>query len=169
MTLERDRDRGRNPGSDLERDPGRDPGRDNSGRRVPTLTEVISPLTGVDLLLDVPSALTGSAAADSGVAGDAGGLVPFTKSSVPSISALLATVDDLDPAVVEESPQARVLAQMQRQLDASFDAQLREALWPILQRTAELLIRETREQLTGSLRQAIENAVAQELARHRKP
>jgi hypothetical protein len=161
MTIERDRDRGR--------DPGRDGGRDTSSRRVPTLTEVISPLTGVDLLLDVPGVLTESAAADSGVAVDSGGLAPFTKASVPSISALLASVEELEPAVVEELPLERVLAGVRRQLDAGFDAQLREALQPILQRTAELLIRETREQLMGTLRETIEQAVAEELARHRKP
>lgn len=157
MSFERDRNR------------GRDVGRDSSGRRVPTLTEVISPLTGVDLLLDVPSGLGSSAAADAGGARAPEALAPFTKASVPSISALLATVEELEPAVVEESPLARVLAQVQTQLDAGFDAQLREALRPILERTAEALIREAREQITGTLRQSIEQALAEELARHRKP
>ena len=117
--------------------------RDPPGRRVPTLTEVISPLTGVDLLLDVPGGLPdidfnsfgGGAVADT---------LPFTKATVPSIAALLASVED-EPAPApalassdEPSARERVLAEVTRQLDGVLEAQLRTVLAPLLQQARAL-------------------------------
>ncbi len=148
--------------------------RNPSGRRVPTLTEVISPpTTMVDLLLEVPGPDIDinafAAAADATVVESAHeGAAPFTKLTVPSISALLASVDDAGEASIDaQSPLTRVLADVQRQLDAGLDAQLHAALGPLLARATESLIRETREQLTATLHEMIERALTEELARHR--
>lgn len=137
--------------------------RDPPGRRVPTLTEVISPLTGVDLLLDVPPDI----GIDSFAGAAVGDTLPFTKASVPSISALLASVQDTPAPGDAPSARERVLAEVLRELDAALEAQLRGVLAPLLQQAAEAAIRETRERLSATLRQMIEQAVAQELARHR--
>ncbi len=139
--------------------------RDPAGRRVPTLTEVIAPPTGVDLLLDVPGGLP-----DIDFSSFAGAVVadtlPFGKSSVPSISALLASVEDAPPPGDPPSARERVLAEVMRELDGVLEAQLRNVLAPLLQQAAETAIRETRERLSATLQQIIEQAVTQELARH---
>jgi hypothetical protein len=212
-------------------------GRDRTGRRVPTLTEVIVPATTVDLLLDVPSETpdidihalgTAQTGADASSAAEA--TLPFTKATIPSVSALLATVEHdadsqanavpapsyldpegherapswpfgpeatrqvredhpanegsllslLDPlsgpdakrrvwgrSIEEETSLARVMADLQRELDAGLDGRLREVLVPALARATESVLRETREQLAATLRESIERAVAQELSRHR--
>lgn len=62
---------------------------------------------------------------------------------------------------------ARVLAQLQHQIDASFEARLRDALAPLLARSAEALIREARAELTGTMHAMVTRAVALELARAR--
>lgn len=183
------------------------PGRDRTGRRVPTLTEVIGPAPAVDLLLDVPSETpdidihalgTAQTGADASSAAEA--TLPFTKATIPSVSALLATVEhaadslgNAAPApshvdtegykgapswldakrpvwgrsVEEEAPLARLMADLQRELDAGLDGRLREVLIPALARATESVIRETREQLAATLRESIERAVAQELSRQR--
>ena len=147
--------------------------RDSSGRRVPTLTEVIFPPTTVDLLLELPAELPSVEAqspqgAPSGSdAGEATDTMPFTKDTIPSISALLASVDYMVTPPEEDTPLARVLADLQRQLDAGLEARMREVLGAAMARAAESAIRETSEQLTQAMREAVERALAQELARHR--
>ncbi len=141
--------------------------RDRPKRRVPTLTEVISPLTAVDLLLDVPGALPQSDPHSMVSAPMAETSLPFTLATVPSISALLATVEGALPAGAEPSSAARVVADVRRELDVTLEAHLRDVLAPLLQQAAEKAIRETHEKLAASLHQMIERAVAQELARHR--
>jgi hypothetical protein len=164
MTLERDRgDRG-----------------DRGGRRVPTLTEVISPPTTVDLLLDVPD--DPQASAFAGLAGEVVSdpsapspgaeelTIPFTRTSIPSVSALLAAVE---PTVEAQQAQQRliedIMLDLQAQVDARFEAKLREALVPLLARSAEAMLVETREQFSTLLRDMVAQAVAQGLARHRDP
>lgn len=148
--------------------------RDRSGRRVPTLTEVIFPPTTVDLLLELPAEQSSVDAqspqdappgADTGSATDT---MPFTKDTIPSISALLASVHHLAAAPEEDTPLARVLADLRRQLDAGLEARMREVLGAAMARAADAAIRETSDQLTEAMREAIERAVAQELARHRE-
>jgi hypothetical protein len=149
------------------------------GRRVPTLTEVIAPPTTVDLLLDVPSEWPDSQVEPDGAPSsfevqrdpaETLGL-PFTGATVPSVGALLAPVDDavrVEAPVQDPAALDRVLTDLERQLEAALDAKLREALAPVLARAAESVIRETREQLATTLREVIESAVAQELARQRE-
>ncbi len=151
--------------------------RDRGGRRVPTLTEVISPSTTVDLLLDVPGDAVASAFI--GLAGQvvdpvdpAPGAeeltIPFTRTSIPQVSALLAAVE---PTVEAEQAEQRLVADimldLQSQIEASFEARLRDALVPLLARAAEAMLLETREQFSAMLRDMVAKAVAQELARHR--
>ncbi|MEQ1806059.1 MAG: hypothetical protein ABL900_11860 [Burkholderiaceae bacterium] len=139
--------------------------RGSPGRRVPTLTEVISPPTGVDLLLDVPGGLP-DIDFSSFAAGVVADTLPFTKSTVPSISALLAGVENAPAPGDGPSARERVLAEVTRELDAVLEAQLRDVLVPLLQQAAEAAIRETRERLRATLQEVVEQAVAQELARH---
>lgn len=153
--------------------------RERVGWRVPTLTEVISPPTTVDLLLDVPVDTTASAF--MGLAGQvvdpvdpAPGAeeltVPFGRATIPSVSALLATVE---PTLEAEQSQQRLVADimldLERQIEASFEARLREALMPLLARVTEAMLLETRQQFSAMLRDMVAKAVAQELARHRDP
>jgi hypothetical protein len=61
----------------------------------------------------------------------------------------------------------RVLAPRQPQRDSCYEARLRDALAPLLARSAEALIRDTRAELTATLHAMVSRAVAQELARSR--
>lgn len=153
--------------------------RSRAGQRVPTLTEVISPPTTVDLLLDVPGDATPSAFVGFAdpvldpldpAPGAAELTVPFSRTTIPSVSSLLAAVE---PTVEAEQAQQRLVADimldLERQVDASFEARLRDALVPLLARAAEAMLLETREQFSTLLREMVAKAVAQELARHRDP
>jgi len=71
------------------------------------------------------------------------------------------------PAVSEADLVHQVLGDLQHQLDLMLEVRLREALAPVLSRTADTLIRDARKELTGTLREAVARAVAQELARRR--
>ena len=62
---------------------------------------------------------------------------------------------------------ARVMARVQRQVDAMLEQRLRQALSPALARFTDALLREARAQLAESLREVVSQAVAQELSRHR--
>ena len=116
----------------------------NAGRvpppqRVPTLTEVVE--------FAAPTA-------------------PAPGNPAPTLGAATAAVEPL-PVLTEAEWTGRVMAQLQRQLDASFEARLRDALAPLLARSAEALIRDTRAELTATLHAMVSRAVAQELARSR--
>ncbi|MFZ2651913.1 MAG: hypothetical protein WA210_17590 [Burkholderiaceae bacterium] len=150
--------------------------RSRPGRRVPTLTEVIVPPTIVDLPLDVAN---GDIDVDIGAIGDTKAQTdalafpelrkPFNKRTIPSISALLASIEA--EASAEETLVAhaitRVMAEVQQQFDATLEARLREVLAPALARATDTIVRETREQFAATLRDTVARAVAQELARHR--
>ena len=149
-------------------------GRDRTGRRVPTLTEVISPPTTVDVLLDVPAAsdididMRGADTAMLSAADTAIERFPFNSATIPSVSALLASVEhDGFVSDTAQTPLERVLADVRRELDAGLDAQLREVLGSAMARAVESVIGQTREELATRLREVIERAVAQELERHR--
>jgi hypothetical protein len=62
---------------------------------------------------------------------------------------------------------SRILAAVQQKVDLMLEYRLREALGPTLARAADLVIREAREELAVTLRDVVERAVAQELARKR--
>ena len=67
----------------------------------------------------------------------------------------------------EEQLSQRVLADLQHQIDLMIEVRLREVLTPLLQRTADSLVRDARGELASTLREIVARAVAQELARHR--
>ncbi len=118
--------------------------------RVPTLTEVVE--------FEPPAALvrfepvgTSTAALSTAVPDP---VAPAQRDAPPSI--VLPSAETL---------QARVLAQVQRQLDASAESRLREAIAPVLARAADGLIRELEAELAATLQDLVARAVAQELAR----
>lgn len=61
----------------------------------------------------------------------------------------------------------RVLQDVQRQLDLMLEYRLRDALAPLLARLSDTLVREARDELASTLRDAVARAVAQELERQR--
>ncbi|MGK2900681.1 MAG: hypothetical protein ACSLE9_18685 [Burkholderiaceae bacterium] len=67
----------------------------------------------------------------------------------------------------EEQLTQRVLIDLQRQMDLMLDYRLREVLTPLLARAADGIVREARSELASTLRDVVERAVSQELARHR--
>ncbi len=60
-----------------------------------------------------------------------------------------------------------VLAEVQRQVDLMLEYRLREVLTPLLTRAADTLVRDARAELASALRDVVDRAVAQEIARHR--
>jgi hypothetical protein len=70
-------------------------------------------------------------------------------------------------AAEEDEIVARVLADLQRQIDLTLEYRIREALVPTLARISDMLIRETRVDLAGTLHDVVARAVAQEVARRR--
>jgi hypothetical protein len=82
-----------------------------------------------------------------------GGAAPAATTAAPSLP---------DEALVQS-----VLTNVQRQLDLMLEYRLREALAPLLARATDQLAREARNELASTLRDIVERAVAQELARHR--
>jgi hypothetical protein len=121
--------------------------------RVPTLTEVVT----------VPDAAvepTPRAAPLEGRAVD-GGVVDQAERTEPA-------APDMAVAMrTEEELVARVLADVQRQVDLMVEYRLREALAPLLARATDALIRESRAELASTLRDVVARAVAQEITRHR--
>jgi hypothetical protein len=70
-------------------------------------------------------------------------------------------------ALQEDQIVQRVLADLQRQIDLMLETRMRETLTPLLTRTTDALLRDTRHELASTLRDVVARAVAQELARHR--
>ena len=113
--------------------------------RVPTLTEVVAwPEPGVP-----PGAASQGATAPAAAERDT--------SAGPAAPA----------ALNEEQLTQRVLIDLQRQMDLMLDYRMREVLTPLLARAADAIVREARSELASTLRDVVERAVAQELARHR--
>ena len=118
-----------------------------SPQTVPTLTEVV----------DWPS--PNQSAAGNGPQPTGG----FDESIVMSS----ATGAPLASVLSEEQLSQRVLADLQHQIELMIEVRLREVLTPLLQRTADSLVRDARGELASTLREIVARAVAQELARHR--
>jgi len=114
--------------------------------RVPTLTEVVA----------WPEPAAPSMPASSGDA-------PARAAAESGSGAAHAAV----PSLNEDQLTQRVLIDLQRQMDLMLDYRLREVLTPLLARAADGLVREARSELASTLRDIVERAVAQELARHR--
>ena len=154
--------------------------------RVPTLTEVVSHVPQVDIELDdlggllEPSSLEASRSA-----------VSFDEATIPSVSALLAPIDAQVSVAAPADPGnasrvggvgghdttheasadaiARALLEVvQRRIDLVFEARVREALGPILARAVDGVIQESRASLASILQEMVNEAVAQELQRHRE-
>jgi len=110
---------------------------------VPILTEVID--------LPAPTPVPPAAVAEPVLAP-----TPVAAAPAPGASVL-------DEAQIAQ----RVLADVQRQIDGMLEFRLREALAPILHRTAEALVRELRQELSRTMRDVVARSVAQEVARNR--
>jgi hypothetical protein len=116
-----------------------------SPQTVPTLTEVVD-------WPDPAHAPAGNSPQPSG---------GFDESVVMGSAAPVASV------LSEEQLSQRVLADLQQQIDLMIEVRLREVLTPLLQRTADSLVRDARGELASTLREIVARAVAQEMARHR--
>jgi hypothetical protein len=113
-------------------------------QRVPTLTEVIS---------DLPAQPAAPAA-------PADPQPPREAQLAPD--ALLAEV-----WLQESRIAARVIERLQPRIDVLFEHRLREALAPMVTRVYHAVAEEARKELAHRLREAVEQAINEELGRHR--
>lgn len=140
---------------------------------VPVLTEVVLParpevvpqepplVAGVSGALPAAEAVAVALAIESGRSPlPAGAPAVAVAAPSPPVAAAL-------PADLQEQIVLQVLGDMQRQVDRLLEFRLRESLAPVLERLADSLVDEVREQLALTLRDVVRRAVAQELARHR--
>jgi len=139
---------------------------------VPVLTEVVlparpdvmppePPVAGVSGALPAAEAVAVALAIESGRSPlPAGTPAMAVAAPSPPVAAAL-------PADLQEQIVLQVLGDMQRQVDRLLEFRLRESLAPVLERLADSLVDEVREQLALTLRDVVRRAVAQELARHR--
>jgi hypothetical protein len=114
-------------------------------QRVPTLTEVIS---------DVPAPPPEAAPPQPQPPRDAE-MAP---------DALLAEV-----WLQESRIAARVIERLQPRIDVLFEHRLREALAPMVERICAAVADDARRELAHRLREAVEQAINEELGRHRGP
>ena len=94
-------------------------------------------------------------------------VVAWPESAAPSTPAAGDAAPAAPASFNEEQLTQRVLIDLQRQMDLMLDYRLREVLTPLLARAADAIVREARGELASTLRDLVERAVAQELARHR--
>ncbi|MEO6031269.1 MAG: hypothetical protein ABIP61_05100 [Burkholderiaceae bacterium] len=120
----------------------------NPPQRVPTLTEVVE---WRGATATPPSAVAMPAAPGSSA-----------PEAAPTSERVSASASITHEALVQS-----VLSDLQRQLDLMLEYRLREALAPLLARATDQLARDARNELASTLRDMVERAVAQELARHR--
>jgi|SRR6185295_7188714 hypothetical protein len=113
-------------------------------QRVPTLTEVIS---------DMPKEPPAAAPPPPAAAAPEAAVVP---------EALLAEV-----WLQESRIAARVIERLQPRIDVLFEHRLREALAPMVARIYSAVADEARKELAHRLREAVEQAINEELGRHR--
>ncbi|MCC7287055.1 MAG: hypothetical protein IT503_12815 [Burkholderiaceae bacterium] len=113
-------------------------------QRVPTLTEVIG---------EVPPAAAPPPPAPG---------PPRDAEIAPD--ALLAEVWLQESRIAE-----RVIERLQARIDFLFEHRLREALAPLVARVYNVVADEARKELAHRLREAVEQAVNEELGRHRAP
>ena len=69
------------------------------------------------------------------------------------------------PAAAADELSAEVLFELEQRIDSLFESRLREALAPALARAADGLIRDARHELSGALREMVEEAVTRALER----
>jgi hypothetical protein len=62
---------------------------------------------------------------------------------------------------------ADVMTELQHRVDAMLEHRLREALAPLLTKVADDMVNAAKAELAGTLRDVLNRAVTQELARHR--
>jgi len=140
---------------------------------VPVLTEVVLPARPeVALPEALPAAGGGGAlpAAEAvavALAIESGRSLLSAGASAVAEAAPSPTAAAALPADLQEQIVLQVLGDMQRQVDRLLEFRLRESLAPVLERLADSLVDEVREQLVLTLRDVVRRAVAQELARHR--
>ncbi|HEX3139090.1 MAG TPA: hypothetical protein VHQ87_03500 [Rhizobacter sp.] len=127
-------------------------------RSVPVLTEVVvMPKAAPEVAEEYPPVPPDPAYAETApapLAGWPGGLK----------DAVVAPPAGVDEAMLTQ----RVLADLDKQLDLMFEQRLRETLTPVLARMTDTLVREMRNQLAGSLRELVSQAVSRELDRLQK-
>ena len=90
---------------------------------------------------------------------------PPAASSAPASARAPAASEPVDAG----DSSARILAQVQRQLDASFESRLREAIAPALARYADGLIRDLQDEIASTLHGLVARAVEHERARAAGP
>lgn len=120
-------------------------------RHVPTLTEVVEPLLPVP---GAPPFVPPLPAAQA---------IPPPAVAAPTAQPAVAPSAADEQALVE-----RVLNELQRQIEPVLEQRLRETLAPTLALVAEMLVHDSRDQLTGVLRDMAARAVADALARSRR-
>ena len=69
------------------------------------------------------------------------------------------------PTAASDELSSEVLFDLEQRIDSLFESRLRKALAPALARAADGLIREARQELSGLLRDLVEDAVTQALER----
>jgi len=95
-------------------------------------------------------------------------VVDVSKAEAASVASRLAAHRAAQmPEVSEDDLVARVLADVQKQVDLMLETRLRESLAPMLARLTDALVREARAELASTLRDVVKRAVAQEISRHR--
>lgn len=97
------------------------------------------------------------------------GVAADPRVSMPPMTPLASSDTPLDTwlALQEDQITQHVLADVQRQVDRLLEYRLRESLGPLLDRLADTLVRDVRDELAVTLRDIVRRAVAQELSRHR--
>ncbi|HTP74462.1 MAG TPA: hypothetical protein VML58_19785 [Burkholderiaceae bacterium] len=115
-------------------------------QRVPTLTEVIR---------DLPPAQPAES--------------PASATQPPAPEAQVAPEALLAEVWLQESRIAsRVIERLQPRIDVLFEHRLREALAPMVARVYSAVADEARKELAHRLREAVEQAINEELGRHRE-
>jgi hypothetical protein len=159
-------------------------------RQVPTLTEVVDVNAprpaGAPGAVATPSATPAGSLAPSPAAGPAAApLAAAAPAQAPAQAPTLApqrsfiapTAGPARRAGAEPEAAAgavellsqRVLADLQRELDPLLEQRVRELLAPALARATEAMAQQLRDELAVAMREMVAHAVAQELARLRKP
>lgn len=135
--------------------------------RVPVLTEVIDGLEVTEVAAAQPSPATSAAQARAAVQA----LPDLSDPSLVTSDA--STGREPPPDAPGPSPHVRpvpfdaadIAEAVMRRVDLQLEARLREALAPALARAADTLIRQAREDLAATVREAVESAVRRELDR----
>ena len=96
---------------------------------------------------------------------EVGGSDGLHRASPVAVAPAVETVPPAPPN--EDQLIARILGDLQGQVDAVLEYRVRELLTPILARATDALVREARTELSRALRDVVSKAVAQELLRQR--